>query len=91
MTRPPEVDSERCAELRAELAALDAESSYDELRVKRVFGLRMKLGRERHGPLDISSDTRNYRRERAEEYIDAAVYDACDEIDRADRAAKERP
>lgn len=90
MTRPPEVDSERCAALRAELAALDAESSYDELRVKAVFARRMKLGRERHGHLDLSDDQRNFRRERAEEILDAEVYDCCDELDRADRAAKDK-
>lgn len=83
-----EIDSQRCAELRAELGAEQDQCSYDELRVIRVFVRRVALGRERHGYMDLERDRRDHKLERAEEYIDAAVYDACDYLDRADREGR---
>ena len=86
-----EVDSERCDELRAELDAIQGRCCYDELRVLTVLARRLEVGRNRYGYLDLHSDRRDFKRERAEEYVDAAIYDACDLLAEHDRAAKGRP
>jgi RNA:NAD 2'-phosphotransferase (TPT1/KptA family) len=83
-----EVNTERCAELRSELAELEKLCSYDELRILRVFAKRIGVGRDRYGYFDLARDRRNFSRERAEEAIDWLIYDACDELGRAD---KEKP
>lgn len=55
----------------------------DELRVLEVIGLRiLRIGRETHGPLDIRSERRNWRREGAAELADRIFYDAVEEISR---------
>lgn len=83
-----EVDSDRCVERRLDLKARLELCSYDELRVISVILGRLELGRQRYGYLDLKRDDRDFKRERAEEYADAAIYDACDELD---RAGKGRP
>ena len=83
-----ELDTERCAALRDELRAIAERSSFDELRVLAVLARRLEVGRNRYGYLDLSSDKRDFKRERAEEYVDAAIYDACDVLEQHDRAAK---
>jgi hypothetical protein len=57
--------------------------SPDELRVLDVLLKRLELGRERYGFLDLSKP-RNWKLERAEELVDAAIYDACDVIAKDD-------
>lgn len=57
----------------------------DELRVLEVIGLRMlRIGRETHGPLDLSRERRDWRTEGALELADRIFYDACEEIARND-------
>lgn len=85
-----EIESERCDELRAELVAIMERSCFDELRVLAVLARRIEVGRNRYGYLDLHADKRDFRRERAEEYVDAAIYDACDLLAEHDRSAKER-
>lgn len=77
-----EVESPRCTELRDDLKSRQALCSLDELRVLRVILGRLELGRQRYGYLELSRETRDWKREEAEEHIDAAVYRACDELDR---------
>lgn len=69
---------QRDIERRLPLCALD------ELRVVDVILGRLELGRERYGELHIARDRRDYKRERAEELVDAEVYDACDLLQRRD-------
>lgn len=81
----------RCVERRLDLGTRLELCSYDELRVVDVILGRLELGRQRYGYLNLSRDRRNFKRERAEEYVDAAIYDACDELDRAAESAPQRP
>ncbi|HEY6038671.1 MAG TPA: hypothetical protein VIV58_30520 [Kofleriaceae bacterium] len=89
MTHPQhiyaELSTERCDGLRDDLEARLELCSFDELRVMDKILGRLELGRARYGYLDLARDTRNYRREEAEEHLDGAVYRACDELDRADK------
>lgn len=92
MTHPQhilaELSTERCDELRDDLEARLELCAYDELRVvSKILG-RLELGRSRYGYLDLARDTRDYKREEAEEHLDGAVYRACDELDRADRGIR---
>lgn len=50
--------------------------SHDELRVLDVILVRLELGRERYGLLDLAVP-RDWERERAEELADAAIYEAA--------------
>jgi hypothetical protein len=84
-----EVDSERCTDRRADLRNRLELCSHDELRVLDVILGRLELGRQRYGYLDLGRDIRDFKRERAEEYVDLAIYDACDYLDAA--AATEEP
>jgi hypothetical protein len=56
-----------------------ASASNDELRVIDRVLARLELGRERYGLLDLARP-RDWRRERAEERLDALVYDVCEEL-----------
>lgn len=59
-------------------------ASLDELRViDRIF-LRLELGRDRYRPLDIATDKRDWRREFADELLDAVVYDTIETIRASD-------
>lgn len=72
--------------LRSVIARLGC-ASPDELRVVDVILIRLELGRDRYGLLDLSKP-RDWEVERAEELVDAAVYAACGVIsDRDQRAA----
>ena len=75
-----EVDTDRCVQLRVDLKGRLHLCSYDELRVLSVILGRLELGRGRYGYLDLKRDRRDFKRERAEEYVDAHIYD---EIGRA--------
>jgi hypothetical protein len=83
-----EVNTDRCADLRRELAVELDLASYDELRVIAVFVRRLAYGRNLYGYLDLHRDRRDFKRERAEEYVDLAVYDACIELDRTNKPSK---
>ncbi len=81
-----EVDSDRCFDLRCDLGARLARCSYDELRVIDKLLGRLELGRDRYGHLDLSRDRRDFKREEAEEHLDAAVYRACDALENGGRS-----
>ncbi len=80
-TKGAEVCSLRCLRLRDTLAKRLLECSYDELRVLGQLLARLELGRSRYGHLDLARDRRDFKREEAEEHLDAAVYRACDALD----------
>jgi hypothetical protein len=65
------------------------ECSPDELRVIDVLLKRLELGRERYGFLDLSKP-RNWKREKAEEDLDSAIYEAADVLSQEDDALRER-
>ena len=48
----------------------------DELRVLAFLAQRLAAGQRQYGRLAIVSDARDWRKERAEEFADAAVYHA---------------
>jgi hypothetical protein len=52
----------------------------DERRVLLVLAKRLHAGQEAYGRLDVASDRRDWRRERAEELADALVYGAIAEV-----------
>jgi hypothetical protein len=60
---------------RSVIARLGA-CNLDELRVVDQLLVRLELGRDRYGHLDLAQ-RRDWARERAEEAADYAVYDAC--------------
>lgn len=64
-------------------------ASYDELRVVDAILLRLELGRERYGALNLRADSRDWRREGDEELVDLAVYRACERISERDRQVDE--
>ena len=80
-----DVHTEPCRDRRVDLAARLELCSFDELRVIDKLLGRLELGRSRYGYLDLSRDRRDFKREEAEEHLDAAVYRACDELDAEDR------
>lgn len=49
-----------------------------ELAVLVTIAQRLEMGREQYGDLDPVRDPRNWRKEWAEENLDAAVYAACE-------------
>jgi hypothetical protein len=64
--------------------------SLDEIRVIDRVLVRLELGRELYGLLDLSKP-RDWRRERFEERVDALVYDVAGELAAEDRARAEVP
>lgn len=56
---------------------------FDELRVVDSVMVRLELGRERYGNLDVSKP-REWRRELREELLDALIYDLAEELARKD-------
>jgi len=55
----------------------------DELLVLATIAERAVMGGEKYGPIDVANDPRNFRRETAEELLDACFYSTC-ELIRAD-------
>ena len=60
-------------------------ASHDELRVLDRLLVRLELGRERYGALDLRRP-RACRRELGEELLDAVIYDTIDQVVADDRA-----
>lgn len=60
-------------------------ASHDEVRVVDRILLRLELGRDRYGLLDLSRP-RDWRRELAEELLDALIYDTAETIRAEDLA-----
>lgn len=58
--------------------------SEDELAVVDILLARLELGRERYGFLDLSKP-RDWDREEAEEWLDAAIYRACKTVAQRER------
>jgi hypothetical protein len=54
----------------------------DELRVVMHIVERLRIGRERYGPLDLSSNPKDWRNEATEEFLDGAIYLAMESIRR---------
>jgi hypothetical protein len=63
---------------RAELSGIARGLGHDEVRVLVRIAVRLRGGREAYGPLDLATDTRQFRtKEAREEVEDALVYLAC--------------
>ena len=52
----------------------------EELKVLEVLAKRLLTGQERYAKLNLSKDTRDLIRERAEEFADALIYGAMEEV-----------
>jgi hypothetical protein len=63
-----------------ELAVVVDQLGADERCVLLVLARRLLSGQEAYGRLDLASDPRDWRRERAEELADALVYGAIAEV-----------
>jgi hypothetical protein len=63
-----------------ELDAILAELGTDEHRVMLVLARRLLAGQKAYGRLDVATDGRDWRRERADELADALVYLAIGEV-----------
>jgi hypothetical protein len=76
------VDVERWAAalLRLSNLNLDEREVVYEVTVRAIEGL--EIGRELYGPLDLSSDERDFRSEAADELRDGAIYLAADRVKR---------
>lgn len=61
--------AEACADLRN-----------DELRVVLLVAERLGMGARQYGALDIAGDSRNWRREAAEELLDGCIYLAAQSL-----------
>ncbi|HEY5145368.1 MAG TPA: hypothetical protein VII82_01310 [Polyangiaceae bacterium] len=70
------------AAVRGDAALLDvlAELGPDERRVLLALARRLLAGQTAYGRLDLASDGRHWRKERAEELADALVYGAIGEV-----------
>jgi hypothetical protein len=75
----PELDSVRCEALRRNLASRLLLCCWDELRVIDIDLGRLEKGRHEHGYLDLSIP-RDWKREEAEERVDARIYRMFDDI-----------
>jgi hypothetical protein len=64
----------------AELLDVVSELGPDERRVLLVLARRLLAGQQAYGRLDVASDRRDWRKERAEELADALVYGAIAEV-----------
>lgn len=54
----------------------------DELRVVMHVIERLRIGRERYGPLDLATNPKDWRNEATEEFLDGAIYLAMDAVKR---------
>lgn len=82
-THADATDSSRRDALARTIGSRLALCNEDELRVVDVLLGRLELGRDRYGHLDLSKP-RAWKVERAEELLDAHVYEACDLIAKRD-------
>ena len=75
--------------LEAEVVAIAAQLSPDELRVLRFISRRMiRIGHGKYGPLDLDADRRRWSKEKAEEQADFVFYSGCQDIAAEDRKAE---
>lgn len=63
--------------IRAQIEGMLPAMSLDELRVLREICTRVNGARESYGPLELSTDRRDWRRERANELFDAMFYECA--------------
>jgi hypothetical protein len=64
----------------SDLDIVTAQLGPDERRVLLKLARRLLAGQQSYGVLDLRSDTRDWRKERAEELADALVYGAIAEV-----------
>jgi len=65
---------------REQLNMVISQLAHDETRVLLWIANRLLAGQRGYGVLDIATDRRDWRKERGEEYCDALVYTACEEL-----------
>ena len=82
MTLTAEVEREA---LERQLDSACAELGDDEIRTLVVLARRLLEGQRAYGRIDLTNDTRDFRRERSEEIQDLLVYSAFETL-RAERA-----
>ena len=82
------IDPIRQRALLADLGRRLALRNLDELRVVDAILLRLELGAERYGALDLARP-RDWATERREELLDAMIYDVADQLAAHDRATAE--
>lgn len=63
--------------LRAQIEGMLGAMSFDELRVLREICTRVTGARDKYGPLQLASDRRDFRQERAAELFDAMFYECA--------------
>ncbi len=63
-----------------EVAQVWDELGGDERRVLLVLAKRLLDGQQRYGRLDLANDSRDWRKERAEELADSLIYGAFAEV-----------
>jgi hypothetical protein len=66
--------SDILADRRNRLIAIAGALNLDECEALLVFAEKLWAGRLKHGPLDLSTDTRDFRRERLQERLDESFY-----------------
>jgi hypothetical protein len=71
----------------ADLAEIAAQLEPDAVRVLAFIARRLLAGQRAYGRLDIATDRRDWRKERAEELADAFVYGAIAEIQAATKGS----
>jgi hypothetical protein len=72
--------SKRNTDLLSDLGALLKRLNDDEREVLLSVAKRLVMGREVYGPLSIEHDPRDWKREAHEEFLDGAIYLACETI-----------
>ncbi|MFI5301596.1 MAG: hypothetical protein ACHREM_26200 [Polyangiales bacterium] len=70
-----------------ELATVAGDLGEDEVRVLVYLGRRLRAGADVYGALDLATDVRDFDREAAAEYADAAIYGAMRECRRGLKGA----
>lgn len=69
----------------ARVNALAERGCADELRVLDYLLVRLELGEQQYGRLDLATDRRDWAEEERQEHADGVVYRACAEISRLGR------
>jgi hypothetical protein len=72
--------STKKTDLLSDLSTLLKRLNDDEREVLLSVAKRLAMGREVYGPLSIEHDPREWRREAHEEFLDGAIYLACETI-----------
>ena len=73
------------------IGALINQLNDDERDVLLAVAKRLAMGREVYGPLSIAHDPRDWRKEAHEEFLDGAIYLACETIRTKRAKLRKRP